>query len=482
MRKFHLLLSLLLPALGTAQTVQVTDNLSTLTNAAATIAGSLTAGTRTFSDAGTTQQLNNDLWVGSSTGQYSSIANCYAALSPGQACHIPANWTDPTWTQNLVWNKNDACLIFHGSATIPMSKFSITKSSSVQAGCIMGYSGNIPLFIYTGDGNAFQIGDTSANSEFYIHFVRVDISGAGSSAVGMYFTRLGSFSFYRDQVNCAGGATSQVGFVYDGTGNFTGIGVTIYPATFGCVSGIRLTGNGGYAANSNTIIGGTLNSAGVTNSNVLDFQDGNGNTVINVDIEGAPGNAVNFAATSLVFGNTVSIYGGGNATDVAFGAGSTGNSFELGGGTTGPPVVSGTVPPNVVKWRGTLVPAAVDFGTQSANIRATKIIDVAGKFRVDCYVSVTRRATTSSTLPQVNIIYNDLDNGYNTVVLPCTGNSPTASLGTTGTHGNNIQTANSGTVIVNSGNLIQYSTSGYASVGAKSMQYKGHIRLTYIGP
>src|SRR5215472_16154755 len=220
MRKYALLFSLLFPVLGPAQTVQVTANLRSLKDGGGeAIAGSLAAGAETFSNAVTTQQLNSDLWVGSGTGQYSSIADCYAALPAGQACHIPANWTDPTWTQNLVWNKDGTCLIFHGSATIPMSTFSITKASNVQAGCIMGYYGNIALFIYTGAGKAFQIGDTSANSEFYIHFIRVDISRAGPSAVGMYFTRLGSYSLYRDQVNCAGGATSQVGFVYDGTNN-----------------------------------------------------------------------------------------------------------------------------------------------------------------------------------------------------------------------------------------------------------------------
>jgi len=299
----------------------------------------------------------------------------------------------------------------------------------------------------------------------------------------MYLTRIIRYHVLQPQLNCAGGATSQVGIALDGTGNFTGDGLILTPRAFGCFSAIRFTGSAGNSANSNTIVGGSLVSPGVTNARVLDFQTGNGNIVINADIEGAA-TAVNFA-NSNVFGNTVSIYGGGNTTDVAFGAGATGNSFEIGGGTTVPPIVSGTVPPNVIKWRGTLIPTSVDFGSQNGNIATTTIISITSnlKFRVDCYDSLTRAATTSSTLPQVNILYNDSDNGGNTVSLPCTGNTTTGSLGTTGTQGNNIQTANSGTVLINAAfGPIQYSTTGYASVGVTSMQYNGHIRVTYIGP
>lgn len=93
-------------------------------------------------------------------------------------------------------------------------------------------------------------------------------------------------------------------------------------------------------------------------------------------------------------------------------------------------------------------------------------------YRMSCYVVETQAATTSSTLPACNVIYTDNDSGISeTIALTATD---TTNL--VGAVGRQPVTAIAG-FFVKALSSIQYSTSGYTSVGGTPMQYAIHVRL-----
>ena len=119
--------------------------------------------------------------------------------------------------------------------------------------------------------------------------------------------------------------------------------------------------------------------------------------------------------------------------------------------------------------------ASSDVVTQAANIGATTIYAVpsAGLYRVNAYAVVTQAATTSSTLPNVGILWTDNDTS---VALSSVNVTPTNTANAPGAFGNAdiVISAKSGT-------NIQYQTSNYASSGATPMQYAVHLRVEYLG-
>jgi len=121
--------------------------------------------------------------------------------------------------------------------------------------------------------------------------------------------------------------------------------------------------------------------------------------------------------------------------------------------------------------------ASYNAVAQSANIGATTLYAIpvgqAGLYRVSAYAVVTQAATTSSTLPNVGILWTDSDSSVallaNTVTPTNTANAPGA-FGP----GDIVINANAGT-------NIQFQTSNYASSGATPMQYAVHLRVEYLG-
>lgn len=120
------------------------------------------------------------------------------------------------------------------------------------------------------------------------------------------------------------------------------------------------------------------------------------------------------------------------------------------------------------------VPVKID-STASANITSTPLLTPAGNgfYRVSCYIVLTQAATTSSSLPNCNITWTDADTGV------------AESVTTTSQYSGNVvgglnpdsTGAQPSKFYAKSGVAISYSTSGYASSGATSMQYAIHIRL-----
>lgn len=114
---------------------------------------------------------------------------------------------------------------------------------------------------------------------------------------------------------------------------------------------------------------------------------------------------------------------------------------------------------------------------QAANIGATTVYavpgDRAGLYRVSAYAVVTQAATTSSTLPNVGVLWTDNDANValsaNTVTSSNNANAP-------GAFGNG-----DAVISARAGTNIQFQTSNYASSGATPMQYAVHLRLEYLG-
>lgn len=165
------------------------------------------------------------------------------------------------------------------------------------------------------------------------------------------------------------------------------------------------------------------------------------------------------------------------------------------GGTTPATCVTGTSP-DFYNWTtGTLYRCInnrytststvdVDLLAQGANLGPTTFYTVptglGGVYRFNCYTVVTRAATTSSTLPGCNVNPVDNDTNVATISIGVTATNTGNTVGTIGATGG----ANAdGTNIINvrAGSTIAYSTTGYASVGATSMQYALHAKLEYLG-
>lgn len=113
---------------------------------------------------------------------------------------------------------------------------------------------------------------------------------------------------------------------------------------------------------------------------------------------------------------------------------------------------------------------SIDLTAQSANIGLTPLIasPAAGLYRVSVYVVQSRAATTSGTLPSVVLSYKDSDSATVVTVSATATNSA-----------NVLGTLAQATVILDSfaATTINYSTTGYASVGGTSLQYALHIRV-----
>jgi hypothetical protein len=121
--------------------------------------------------------------------------------------------------------------------------------------------------------------------------------------------------------------------------------------------------------------------------------------------------------------------------------------------------------------------ATVDNITATANIAATTIYSVpasgAGLYRLSYYVIVNRAATTSSTLPDLQLTWTDQDNSTLQTFGPVDSATPSA---------NTLTTTYSGSVVISAkaSTNIQYQTgvtTAYASVGGTSMQYSVRLKV-----
>jgi hypothetical protein len=135
---------------------------------------------------------------------------------------------------------------------------------------------------------------------------------------------------------------------------------------------------------------------------------------------------------------------------------------------------------NGVATLGNGVPAIyaeANRAAQAADVAATTLYAIPvgrpGMYRVSCYAVVTQAATTSSTLPNIGVLWTDNDS-----------NTPLSAANVTSTNtANAVGAFAQGQQIIyaKAGTNIQYQTSNYASSGATPMQFAMHVTLEYLG-
>jgi hypothetical protein len=126
----------------------------------------------------------------------------------------------------------------------------------------------------------------------------------------------------------------------------------------------------------------------------------------------------------------------------------------------------------------------VDVTGQTASISATNVpgmssLSANGYYCAVGYGVITTAATTSSTIPYLQVLFTPADAGSAVTDWIASDNSGNAVGTTVGTL-NSSPVTSSFCFYAKSGTAIQYATNSYASSGATSMAYAVHFRI--IGP
>lgn len=258
----------------------------------------------------------------------------------------------------------------------------------------------------------------------------------------------------------------------------------------------------GNSASVKVINARTFNSATPTNVYATVGVTGTLNPAATVDLKGWNSVQVNASATSmstfkstLSAGEAVTLYATGGTVQFATGGNlSLGNNLspfvvQAGDSVTFMRVDAGT-PAFILVGYSQSGKVAANLTAQAANVGSTVLYAVpatgAGFYRVVGYAVVTQQATTSSTLPNIQITFTDADTNVSGGTISLTANSAGSpvnppvgfnsdnAIGATGLSGSNIINARAST-------NINWLTANYASVGATPMQYAVHLKLEYFG-
>jgi hypothetical protein len=124
-----------------------------------------------------------------------------------------------------------------------------------------------------------------------------------------------------------------------------------------------------------------------------------------------------------------------------------------------------------------IVAASSNLTAQQANVSTTTLFTPVanGFYRLSVYLVVTQAATTSSTLPQLQVLYTDADTSVAETFIITTQNTGNVVGAANGTASGNPVIG--GGLNAKGGVAIQFNTINYASVGATPMQFAVHIRL-----
>ncbi len=264
-----------------------------------------------------------------------------------------------------------------------------------------------------------------------------------SPLMGSSNTAVGDSALY--SIQASGNSNTAIG-----QSALSGVTTGGYNTALGFSAGAVIT-----TATYNVFIGYNAEASGVADTNEI---------VIGASARG------NGSNTAVIGNSSTTSVAAGTASGVALTVGASGSSttkINIG------PTTGASAPSTVV----TVIVATADATAQTANVSATTLVTPSANtyYRISCYVVLTTAATTSSTLPNCDVKYTDVDT--NTAVTKNFAATGTL-LGTTNTLGSSLQ----GSMMfeAKSGVAVQYDTGGttaYASSGATAMQYAVHVKL-----
>jgi len=185
-----------------------------------------------------------------------------------------------------------------------------------------GKGGGGGLLTYTGTGTAILIGGSgSVTQNTLFQDFNLDITGAGTAAIGIEAIRTQFFDLIRPRIQGLTSASTQILFKSDGAGGFSSFTRIIHPWFSNGNIGARFTGPSAATNNANQIRGGAI--PGVPTGTGVYFDQGDTNVIDGTDISGwAIG--VRFGANSVA-NSFPYVRTEGNTTDYQFDASSANN-------------------------------------------------------------------------------------------------------------------------------------------------------------
>ena len=234
------------------------------------------------------------------TAAFAVLSSSYGGIVDARRCQGATTWTNAvTITQaNTVLLLPCATLTTAQTLTVAAGVRNVTiHGCSLRGGSTVNGTQGGTVWVYTGTGKAFSIGDPTyaVNTPgFLMDNVNVNTASAGSAAQAFYFYRAQELRLDNLYLNGNGG-TGQTCITLDGTGNYSG-GTFIDVQTSQCGTAWLLTGHlsGSVSddyANASTFIrphvdcptSGGLPITGTYGFNIV---GGDGNTWAGGDVEG----------------------------------------------------------------------------------------------------------------------------------------------------------------------------------------------------
>ena len=398
------------------------------------------------------------------------------ALVAGAGISISGSWPDQTIT-----NSDDA---FFSAGILAVAHGGTgTATPALVAGTGISLSGAWPDTTITNTSNYATLADplpvahggTGTATPALVAGTGISISGSWPDQT---ITNSSNYATLADPLPVAHGGTGT--------------------ATPALVAGSNITISGSWpdqtiALSNSIVVPGEIDT-GASGSGFLKLTATGNATYIESGITSATGSSAPLHFTTMNAAATLAtLDGSGNFT--LAGSLTLGSPLAVAQGGTGtatPALVAGTGITITGSWpdqtiANSLPPAAVakvHLTAQQADIAATQIGSTPaadGVYRLSAYIRITQAATTSSTLPAVELTFTDPDTGTS-ITLQLTATSTNNAVGTVPALPA-LSAFDEAPVFMfraKSGVAIDYKTVGYASSGATPMQFA--LDLLLEGP
>jgi hypothetical protein len=162
------------------------------------------------------------------------VSNAFAAISAtyGGIVDARACTAATTWTTALTITKANTVLLLPcitlsttQTFTVPAStRNTVLKGCGYQGGSTASGTAGATVWIYTGNGNAFSIGDPTYAADtpgFAAENLNINTASAGSAAQALHFYRTQEIRLDNLYLN-GNGTNGQTAVTLDGTGNYSG--------------------------------------------------------------------------------------------------------------------------------------------------------------------------------------------------------------------------------------------------------------------